>query len=80
MTDATPAPDNEPGHGPDDPDLEHPLTADDIVNHPRATTGDGRSGGDSQATRLVALAHAHFRLLRGDDGRPYATGPSCPVA
>jgi hypothetical protein len=79
MTDPTPDPNHEPGHGPDDPDLEHPLTADDIVNHPKATPADGRSGGDSQATRLVALAHGHFHLLRGDDGRPYATGHDGPA-
>lgn len=30
MTDPNP----DPGQGPDDPDLEDPLTADDIVNHP----------------------------------------------
>jgi hypothetical protein len=79
MTD--PNPDHEPGHGPDDPDLEDPLTAEDIVSHPQAPapTADGRSGGDSQASRLVALAHGHFRLLRGDDGRPYATAHDGPA-
>jgi hypothetical protein len=52
MTDPSP----DPGQGPDDPDLEDPLTADDIVNHPQdiPPASDGR--GDSQATRLVSLA------------------------
>jgi hypothetical protein len=70
-TDSTP---EEPGHGPDDPDLDDPLTPDDIVRHPQdiRPPSDGRGGGDSQATRLVALAHAQFRLVRGEDGRPYA--------
>jgi hypothetical protein len=77
--DPNPTPEPDPGTGPDDPDLEHPLTADDIVNHPHAPQADGRGGGDSQATRLVALAHGHFRLLRGDDGRPYATAHDGPA-
>jgi hypothetical protein len=76
-----PNPDHEPGHGPDDPDLEDPLTAEDIVSHPQAPRppADSRSGGDSQATRLVSLAHGHFRLLQGDDGRPYATAHDGPA-
>jgi hypothetical protein len=76
MTDPTP---NEPG--PDDPDLEDPLTPEDIVNHPHGVrpASDGRGGGDSQATRLVAMAHGHFRLLRGGDGRPYATAHDGPA-
>jgi hypothetical protein len=79
MTD--PTPDHEPGHGPDDPDLDDPLTANDIVSHPQAPRppAEGRSVGDSQATRLVTLAHGHFRLLRGDDGRPYATAHDGPA-
>jgi hypothetical protein len=78
MTDET-QPDPVPG--PDDPDLDDPLTADDIVKHPQdiRPSGIGRSGGDSQATRLVALAHAHFRLIRGEDGRPYATEHGGPA-
>lgn len=71
----------DPGHGIDDPDLEDPLTADDIVNHPvRPDDLPGRQGGgDSQATRLVALASGHFRLLRGEDGRAYATAHDGPA-
>jgi hypothetical protein len=71
MTDPTSDP--EPGHGPDDPDLDDPLTADDILARAGGPpTGDGR-GGDSQASRLVALALSRYRLLRGEDGRLYAT-------
>jgi hypothetical protein len=75
MTDATP---NEPG--PDEPDLDDPLTPADIVGHPQdiRPAGDGRTGGETQATRLVALAQAHFRLVQGDDGRLYATGHDGP--
>jgi hypothetical protein len=71
----------EPGHGIDDPDLEDPLTADDIVNHAGRSGDlpDRRAGGDSQATRLVALASGHFRLLRGEDGRAYATAHDGPA-
>ena len=80
MTD-DPTPDHEPGHGPDDPDLDDPLTADDILSRAEAGRAptSGRTGGDSQATRLVTLAHAHFRVLRGDDGRQYATAPDGPA-
>jgi len=68
---STPASEPEPGNGPDDPDYRDPLTPDDILA--RAGTGsDGRTS-DSQASRLVALANKHYRLLRGEDGRPYAT-------
>ncbi len=62
-----PMPD-EPGRGPDDPDFVDPLTPQDIL----ARSGKSE-GGDSQASRLVTLANTHYRLLRGDDGRPYAT-------
>jgi hypothetical protein len=79
MTDETPTPDHEPGHGPDDPDLDDPLTAEDIVNErPTSPSGDTRSG-DTQAARIVSLALARYRLLQGDDGRLYAAahdGPS----
>jgi hypothetical protein len=70
-----------PGHGIDAPDLEDPLTADDIVNHPGRSEDppDRRAGGNSQATRLVALAAGHFRLLRGEDGRAYATAHDGPA-
>jgi hypothetical protein len=75
MTAATPEP--EPGKGPDDPDYDDPLTADDIL----ARSGAGADGrvSDSQASRLVALAHHGYRLLRGDDGRPYATPHDGPA-
>ena len=76
MTDPTPDPD--PGHGPDDPDLDDPLTADDILAR-AAVPVDGRSGGDSQATRLVTLAQSRYRLVRGHDGRIYATSPGGPA-
>jgi hypothetical protein len=82
MTD-DPTPDHEPGHGPDDPDLEHPLTADDIINQAAASLSEGRSGSDTQAGRLVALALARFRLVNGDDGRLYAIahdGPAIPCS
>ena len=75
MTDATPEP--EPGRGPDDPDYTDPLTADDILARAGATS-DGR-GGDSQASRLVALATERYRLLRGDDAKPYATERTGPA-
>jgi hypothetical protein len=79
MTDE-PAPDHEPGHGPDDPDLEHPLTADDIINQASASlSGEGRSASDTQAGRLVALALARFRLVQGDDGRLYAVAHDGPA-
>ena len=76
MTDPTP----DPGHGPDDPDLEHPLTPEDIVSHPQEipTGGDGRSP-DNQATRLVSLALAHVRLVQGEDGRLYVTEHDGPA-
>jgi hypothetical protein len=73
MTDPTPDPD--PGHGPDDPDLDDPLTPDDIL----ARAAGKPEGSDSQASRLVALANARYRLLRGDDGRPYATERNGPA-
>jgi hypothetical protein len=74
MSEPTPAPDPEPGRGPDDPDYSDPLTADDILARAGAApTVDGRSGGDSQASRLVALALSRYRLVRGEDGRLYAT-------
>ena len=69
--DATP---DEPGRGPDDPDFVDPLTPDDILA--KATKPDGS---DSQASRLVTLANSHYRLLRGDDGRPYATERQGPA-
>ena len=74
MTDPTPAPEPEPGQGPDDPDLADPLTAEDIVAAARRD-----SGSDSQASRLVALAKARWRLLKGTDGRLYATGHHGPA-
>ena len=79
MTD--PIPDPESGYGPDDPDLEDPLTADDILARAGAAHAvDGRSGGnDSQATRLVGLALSRYRLIRGEDGRVYATGLDGPA-
>jgi hypothetical protein len=70
-TDATP---DEPGRGPDDPDFVDPLTPEDILA--KATKPDGS---DSQASRLVTLANSHYRLLRGEDGRPYATERQGPA-
>jgi hypothetical protein len=70
-TDAMP---DEPGRGPDDPDFVDPLTPDDILA--KATKPEGS---DSQASRLVTLANSHYRLLRGDDGRPYATERQGPA-
>ncbi|HZM38678.1 MAG TPA: hypothetical protein VFB94_06170 [Acidimicrobiales bacterium] len=72
MTDAMP---DEPGGGPDDPDLTDPLTAEDIL----ARAGGKTEAGDSQASRLVTLANSRYRLLRGDDGRPYATERQGPA-
>ena len=72
MTDAMP---DEPGHGPDDPDFDDPLTPEDILARAASKT----EGSDSQASRLVALANARYRLLRGDDGRPYATERAGPA-
>jgi hypothetical protein len=70
MTDPTP----EPGHGPDDPDYTDPLTADDILARAGADQDGGKpAGGDTQASRLVALANRRYRVLRGEDGRLYAT-------
>jgi hypothetical protein len=83
MTDPEPEPQQpEPGHGPDDPDTEHPLTAEDILA--RAGAGDAldqpaAGGSDSQASRLVALAGYHFRLVMGTDGRPYAVEHDGPA-
>ncbi len=79
MTDQTPDP--EPGRGPDDPDLDDPLTAADILRHPHASppTPEPTGTNDSQATRLVALALSRYRLVRGDDGRPYATEHDGPA-
>jgi hypothetical protein len=80
MSDPTPEPPERPeGHGPDEPDLDDPLTADDILA--RAAAGDAldRSGGDSQASRLVALAQTRYRLIRGTDGRCYATDHDGPA-
>jgi hypothetical protein len=74
MTD-DPTPEQEPGRGPDDPDLVDPLTPDDIL----ARAAGKVEGSDSQASRLVALASARYRLLRGDDGRPYATERNGPA-
>ena len=54
MTDPTPAPENEPGRGPDDPDLEHPLTADDIVNHARRPPATDAAEATRRRARLVA--------------------------
>jgi hypothetical protein len=75
MSEPTPAPDPESGRGPDDPDYHDPLTPDDILARagPASPVGDGRSAGDSQASRLVAMALARYRLVRGEDGRLYAT-------
>ena len=73
MTDPTPDP--EPGHGPDDPDYDDPLTPDDILERAAGKP----EGSDSQASRLVALANARYRLLRGEDGRPYATERNGPA-
>ncbi|HEX6238920.1 MAG TPA: hypothetical protein VFZ68_17095 [Acidimicrobiales bacterium] len=64
--------------GPDDPDLDDPLTADDIL----ASANQPTSTGTSQASRLVHLANDHYRFLRGEDGRTYATprnGPALAV-
>src|SRR5262245_19931927 len=72
MTDAMP---DEPGGGPDDPDFTDPLTADDIL----ARAGSKPDSGDSQASRLVTLANSRYRVLRGDDGRPYATERQGPA-
>jgi hypothetical protein len=72
MTDAMP---DEPGGGPDDPDFTDPLTAEDIL----ARAGGKTEGGDSQASRLVTLANSRYRLLLGDDGRPYATEHQGPA-
>ncbi len=120
-TPTNPEPNPEPGHGPDDPDLDDPFTVEDILAAGRSantdrdqtpaedtTTGaagddpdngddsdgdgddsdgdgddsgdDGESGGrSSQASRLVARARARWRLLRGTDGRLYATEPNGPA-
>jgi len=72
MTDPTP---DEFGRGPDDPDLDDPLTPEDIL----ARANRKAEGGDSHASRLVTLANTHYRLLRGDDGRPYATERQGPA-
>jgi hypothetical protein len=59
------------GHGPDDADVDHPLTPEDILA--RAGAGDALDklpASESQATKLVALARYHYRLLKGSDGRP----------
>jgi hypothetical protein len=77
MTD--PTPDREPGHGPDDPDLDDPLTADDIVNHPQAPAEARGGSGDTQAQKLLALALSHYRLVKGDDGRLYAVPQDGPA-
>jgi hypothetical protein len=68
-----PMPD-EPGRGPDDPDFVDPLTPEDIL-----AKAHKPEGSDSQASRLVNLANSHYRLLRGDDGRPYATERQGPA-
>src|SRR5262245_19850857 len=69
--DATP---DEPGGGPDDPDYTDPLTPEDIL-----AKANKPEGGDSQASRLVTLANGHYRLLRGEDSRPYATERNGPA-
>jgi hypothetical protein len=77
MTD--PTPDHEPGRGPDDPDLDDPLTADDIISHPQVP-GEARAGGnETQAAKLLSLALAQFQLLQGDDGRLYAAPHDGPA-
>lgn len=70
----------EPGHGPDDPDTEHPLTAEDILS--RAGAGDALDqlpANESQSSKLAALANYRYRLVRGDDGRPYAVEHDGPA-
>ena len=47
---------DEPGHGPDEPDLDDPLTPDDIISKANSS--------DSQASRLVALAKHTYELIR----------------
>lgn len=73
-----PAPDhNGDGPGPDEPDLDDPLTADDIL-----ARANQPSAGTSQASRLVHLANDRYRFVRGEDGRSYATpreGPALAV-
>lgn len=75
MTEATPDPEHNPG--PDDPDYSDPLTADDILARAGATPR--AHGSNSQASRLVALATERYRLLRGDDSKPYATERNGPA-
>ncbi|MGH9209879.1 MAG: ATP-binding protein [Acidimicrobiales bacterium] len=82
MTDPTPGPDSNPdgGQGPDDPDRTDPLTVDQIL----AAAGAGQAldrlpASDSQASRLVALTQFHFQLVKGTDGRPYATALDGPA-
>jgi excisionase family DNA binding protein len=69
--DATP---DEPGGGPDDPDFTDPLTPEDIL-----AKANKPESGDSQASRLVTRANGHYRLLRGEDSRPYATERNGPA-
>jgi len=79
MTEPTP---DEPGRGPDDPDLDDPLTAADILGSardPELQSAGAKSATESQASRLVALALGRYRLVRGDDGRPYATEHDGPA-
>lgn len=84
MTDPTAGPDEpnpNPNSDPDGPDdSDDPLTVDHILaaagaNDALAALPDK----DSQASRLVALAHMHYRLVAGDDGRPYATPLAGPA-
>jgi hypothetical protein len=80
MTDPNTPDDPDLRHGPDGPDFDDPLTADDIVNHPQDIPGgEARSGGDNQATRLVSLALAHYRLVQGEDSRMYVTEHDGPA-
>ena len=77
----------DPTAGPDEPhDDTHPddqLTVEKILaaaGAPEALAA--LPAGESQADKLIALALLHFRLVAGDDGRPYAVpvdGPALAI-
>jgi len=78
----------DPTAGPDEPhdDDTHPddqLTVEKILaaaGAPEALAA--LPAGESQADKLIALALLHYRLVAGDDGRPYAVpvdGPALAI-
>jgi hypothetical protein len=75
VTEAADPEPNDPDR-PDDHDSE-PLTVEKILEAAGAadalTQLPTTAAGDSQASKLVALALARFQLVNGADGRPYAT-------